>query len=572
MRKRKRKLHEIDPDYPNSDPNKMTVPELRLHLMQYNVSHSRNASKKKLIELYQEKIATTQRSAKRARTGDKRPFAGLVPLGAKPKSNKRKRGNEDEEKEEPKRQIRKLTRLPMIRPKKSSANALSRTQQPALAASSAPSSVGKRRLARLPAIKGGPASRRAATSSPAGPAMGQFDDDDTLLNPQSYAPPANQFGGRRTPRQSSFGVLRESECKVVGNALVYNGQSFSVGDKVLYRGDEWLINSIDFASHSCDIKKGSRIVNITPTKITPCEEEANGMDDDVPQTPAPRRGSASGSKAFSGLVPGNVPQPPKKIRKLSFCALLAVAMLTAVFYHVATVPQLIFCDFDEQAINGLASSDCVSCPDRATCRNGKATCWNGYQLRGRTCLKTKEYKRELKNVIETAAEVLAEHRGAVECQLGLDPNEREVADLAQLSTDEIKERVLARMHLNDSDFRAHDKFAGLYRNAMHEFKEHFSISGGLLTRTGRKYYSNVSKKTWGCLAWELFARNPLKWTSGILGGIFTIWAYSRFLGLQRKWHYTEPMGKKVQERIFTMLQTAALQLEPCIPVAKKNPS
>jgi len=621
-RKRKRKINEVDPDYTNNNPAKMTAPELQLHLMQYGVSFSRSASKKELVALYKEKVGSKQRSAKRQRIGD--TFVGLVPAGVKGK-NKRKRSN-DEEKEEPpsKRQVRKLTKLPMIRPKTKGRALPSSVSAPA----SGPSSNKKRRLARLPTLaltgksstprpQSGPLVRKGSGSpfvspnragltgrrlsaarkpsnilySPGsspeypGSQSSSLSQDpipprsfpnahlaippspaQQLLNPHNFPPAANHSGHARTSSHRALAIAPGSGgSSVVGNSLVSRGQKFKLGDKVIYKGDEWSVNSIDYQSLTMDIKKGSRIVNTLPSLVTLCEEEEVQNEDDsleVPSTPAVRRQGSNGNRAFSGLVPKNNPKPPNKAAQMSIFAIVAVAVLSAVFYYIATTVlpnNVVFCDFFEKTINGELVEDCVSCPINGNCEDGVVTCWAGYELRGRACLKTKEYKRELKNVIDSAADVLAEARGAAECKLGLGAPESKVTELAVLSTEQIKERVMARMDLNDTDFEGHDRFTSLYRTAMQEFKDHFSISG-------RKYYSNVAKKTWACTIWQIYWSHPALWTTMVLGGVLSLYLYNFWLGVQREWHYTQPMGKKVAERVFAMLQAAALNLEPAIPV------
>lgn len=347
---------------------------------------------------------------------------------------------------------------------------------------------------------------------------------------------------------------------VDGNKIQFGRNVFGLGNEVVYRGAVWQIVGIDFDCLSLNIQKGSRVKNVLPQylKMITVSEDETKTDD---------LGIINKSKGTPIHYAGHIPNTPPKTthRGRHFASAFVVVCLAVVglMAYLLKQPSPTFCDFQDST---AGEDDCTPCPRHATCRNGKAKCWDSYDLHWDVCRKTKQLEKYISTIVQTAHIVLKEKRGEAECRLGPRESEDRIISESSLSKNEIKLLIAERLGLNSTaiqgvKYKEHWRFLNAFGLAHIEFVHYFESY-----KTRNFWYSREATKTWRCLLKELLHRQSRLIFVIIFSSGSGLWAYWRFLCWRKYHHETVPMASIVKKCAMEILHQAADSFEPVVAI------
>jgi len=609
-KRKKRKLHAFDPSLTTPwMPEKMTIPEIQAYLMEYNVPCPK-VSKSELLKIFKEKVYPKLRhpKSKRPKTNSSHtPFRFFSHSSPATPQDKKQTGQMSEAmevenesatgKSKNRKSARKLfhfgkiTRKSPSKPsiRKSSSNKIDDKSWSGISSSSLNSSGGVKAKSKgvadlfggsrtIPRIVSPICSDRQIykpgltgeggkpTCTPTrGPSIFPTTANrSTVQKPQYFV-----SEGRaktlldRLDQENQDNSSREPENSprvINGNKIQYGQNIFGLGDEVEYRNSlGWQIIGIDFESMSLNIKKENQVKNILPQYLKKIVESQVGKkyeeDTGARTKTAPVH--------FAGLIPANRMKTTNRGRHFACAiALVCIAVVGALAYLLKQ-PGPTFCDFQKPA---LGDPDCTPCPRHATCRNGKAKCWESYNLHWDVCRKTKQLEKYIATIVQTSHTILKEKRGHTECRLGPKESETRIISDASLSKRELKLLVAERLGLNSTategvEHMEHWRFLNAFGLAHIEFIHYFESNN-----KGNFWYSKESIKTWRCSLKELLYQHSRQLAMIILASGVGLWVYWRLLCWQ-KYHYeTVPMAGVVKKCAMEILHQAANSSEPVVAI------
>jgi len=132
---------------------------------------------------------------------------------------------------------------------------------------------------------------------------------------------------------------------------------------------------IDFKSLSLNIQKDNRVKNTLPQYLSSLSDS----EDEIKESASGGTSQTTESQVpFGGLIPNSArPKITHRGRHFAYAFVVVCLGLIGALIYFLRQPSPIFCDFQEHT---PGEPECTPCPRHATCRNGKAKCWDNYEL------------------------------------------------------------------------------------------------------------------------------------------------------------------------------------------------
>jgi len=614
-KRKKRKLHAFDPSLTTPwMPEKMTIPEIQAYLMEYNVPCPK-VSKSELLKIFKQKVYPKLRhpKSKRPKTNSSHtPFrlfsrsSSTTPQDTRQTGRKSramevenesgKSGSKNRKSARKLFHFGKITRKSPSKPsiRKSSSYKIDDKGRSGISSSLQNSSGGVKATSKgvadlfggsgtFPQVvspissdrqnykpgltgEGGKPTFKSTTPTRGPSIFPSSANRSTLQKPQYFV----SAGRARTntlldrlnqENQDNSSKEPENSLRVInGNQIQYGQNIFGLGDEVVYRNSlGWKIIGIDFESMSLNIKKENQVKNILPQYLKMIVESQVGKKRDEDTSARTKTAPVH----FAGLIPANRMKTTHRGRHFALAIALACIVFVGALAYLLKQPGPNFCDFQKP---GLGKPDCTPCPRHATCRNGKAKCWESYNLHWDVCRKTKQLEKYIATIVQTSHTILKEKRGDTECRLGPKESKARIISDASLSKRELKLLVAEKLGLNSTategvEYKEHWKFLNAFGLAHIEFSHYFESNS-----KGNFWYSKESIKTWRCSLKELLHQHSRQLAMIIFASGLGLWVYWRYLCWQKYYYETVPMAGVVKKCAMEILHQAANSSEPVVAI------